>query len=525
MKKRTLALICAVALICTALSGCAGQSQTAAASSDAAAAEPSSSAPEAAAPKHLNAALFWFGTGLDPAVDYDGWTLVRVGVGETLLTVDENLTLVGQLADEWEMVDDVTWKLHIREGVTFHNGKPVDAQAVKACIERTMSIQERAKTSAKIASIEADGQYVTFVTEEPFGAFLASISEPLYSIIDVESGTDPVSCPIGTGPYMVTDFVLDSEIKTARYEGYWDGVPAVETMTIKHISDDNTRAMALQAGEIDIMQRVRASDLPLFEDNSDYTVYDTQGTRIRYLKYGFKNEFLQDKNVRKALISAIDYDSVANVMGASVSVAGAPFPSSAPYGYNELDLQKYDLEAAKKYLADGGYADTDGNGFVEKDGKEVVLELMYSDNSMTSAFEAVQYMASQAGINVQLDFRENTDDANVTGDYDLMHKNMQTLTTGDSQWLLENCFKVGGFENASGYSNPELNQICDDLAMAFDLEERQNLTIEAEKLVLEEGLAIFLVTQNNYVVANSRVKNVAPFPIDYYFITKDITID
>lgn len=514
MKKRYAVLVLALLLSFSALTGCKSTKPS----------ELDSQA-DSQTKNHLNAATFWFGTGLDPAVDYDGWTLVRAGVGETLITVDENLNLVGQLADSWEMIDDVTWKMHIREGVTFHNGKPLDAAAVKASIERAMEIQERAKTAAKIASIETDGQEIIFVTQEPFGAFLANLSEPLYSIIDVASDTDPASKPIGTGPYMVTDFVLDTEIQLARYDAYWGGTPSIETITFKHISDDNTRALALQAGEIDIMQRVSAGDLPLFEDNSNYRVIDTQGTRLRSLKFGFKNEFIQDINIRKALMHSIDYNAIAKVMGPSVSVAGAPFPASAPYAYNELNRQTYDPAAAKSYLEQGGYQDTDGNGFVEKNGKEVLLKLMYSDNSMTNVFEAVQYMASQSGINIQLDFRENTDEANAIGDYDLMHKNMQTLSTGDPQWLLENTYKTGGFENASGYSNPKIDQLCEELAMTFDLKERQKITIEIEKLILEECLGIFLVAQNNYVVSNSKIQNVTPFPIDYYFITKDITIE
>ena len=99
---------------------------------------------------HINAALYWFGTSLDPATEYDGWTTCRAGLTETLVTVDKNYEIQPLLAESWEQKDDVTWVMHIRDGVTFHDGTPVDGAAVKAAFDRAMEVQERAKTAAKI---------------------------------------------------------------------------------------------------------------------------------------------------------------------------------------------------------------------------------------------------------------------------------------------------------------------------------------------------------------------------------------
>jgi len=117
---------------------------------------------------HMNIALYWFGETLDPALDWDGWTLTRAAVGETLVTVDENLQLVGQLADSWENVDETTWKFHIRQGVTFQNGNPLTPEAVKASIERTVKMNERGEDALKLASIDVDGEYVIIKTKSFF---------------------------------------------------------------------------------------------------------------------------------------------------------------------------------------------------------------------------------------------------------------------------------------------------------------------------------------------------------------------
>ena len=475
--------------------------------------------------KHLNAALYWFGGSLDPAADWDGWTTCRAGITETLVTVNSNYEIVPLLADSWEQTDDTTWVMHIREGVTFHNGKPVDGEAVKKSLERAMQTQDRATTAAKIAGIEADGQNVTITTSEPFGAFLANISEPMYSIIDVDAGTDFASQPIATGPFMVTGFEVNTEIDLARYDGYWNGASDIETLTVLCISDDSTRGMALQGGQVDVVQRVSWTDIPSFEANSDFDVYNTLGARTRMLEFNYKNPFLADVNVRKALSLSINYEALIGVLGSGVGMAGAPYPASSPYGYDQLDRQHYDLEAAKALLAESGFEDSDGNGYLDKDGEELQFTISYDNASFTTMLEAIQDMAKQAGFHLELKVIESSDFLGGDGEFDIVCGNIQVLSTGDPQWYLSTYFKSDSPNNVFGYSNPEVDRVIDELARTFDIESRTAKTIEAEKLLLEDCGAIWVVGENNFVVANAKVRNVVPYPIDYYFLDNTITIE
>lgn len=183
--------------------------------------------------KHLNMAIYWFGDDLDPGHGWNGWTLTRAAVGENLVTVTEDLELVGQLADSWEAVDDTTWKFHIRQGVTFQNGNPLTAEAVKSSIERSIEINERGQTNLKLSSIETDGEYVIFQTEEPYGAFLANLSEPLFIIVDTTADTDTfVDTPVCTGPYMVTSFDPGVSFEAVAYKDYWGGTPGLDSVTV-----------------------------------------------------------------------------------------------------------------------------------------------------------------------------------------------------------------------------------------------------------------------------------------------------
>lgn len=534
VRRRLTAWLGAAVLGCALLTGCGGNAaQGTANETQEESASQEETAPQETAQeeptqdgKHINAALYWFGTSLDPAVEWDGWTTCRAGVTETLVTVNENYEIVPLLADSWEQTDETTWKMHIRDGVTFHNGKPVDGAAVKASFERAMATQERAVTSAKIDTIEADGQDVTFRTTEPFGAFLANISEPMYSVIDVDAGTDFSSQPIATGPYMVTDFEVNTVIEVEKYDGYWNGAPDVDTITIRCIEDDSTRGLALQSGEMDVVQRVAWTDIPTFESDSSYSVYDTQGARTRIMIFNFRNEALQDLNVRRAIASCIDYDSLVSVLGSGVSKSCAPYPASSPYGYDELDKQAYDPQAAAEYLKDSGYEDLDGNGYVEKDGQELTLTITYTNTDYTAMLEAVQAMAKEVGIHFELSLVDSIAEYE-SGDtaFDIVVTNWQVLSTGDPQWFLDSLYVSTTTTNYGHYNNPKLDEVVERLANAFDIEEREALTIEAEKVLLDDCASIYLVGENNFVISNSRVKNVTPYPIDYYFIDNGMTIE
>ena len=524
MKKRALAVFLAAAMGVSLLGGCGNKTaeqtdsstQNTEETTDAAAAEETAELAD-----HMNVGLYWFGTNLDPAVEYNGWTLCRTGIGETLVKIDKDLQIVGQVADSWEMLDDNTWKFHIRDGVTFQNGDPCDAEAVKASFERVLGSVERAKTSTYISNIETDGDDVIFTTEQPNASFLNAISEPLFTIEVVSDDVDYENQPICTGPFMVTGFETDVQIDLARYDGYWGGASPVETMTVKNVSDDSTRAMALQSGELDVILRVSSADLSLFQDNPDFQIENTTGIRTRTLQFNFENEYLKDINVRKALVACLDYDALAKVLGSDVTVACAPFPLDA-YGYKEVDVQKYDKDAATSYLEESGYTDTDGDGYVDKDGKPLELTLTYDLSTMTSVNEAVQDMAKQVGIKLNLNLVESLDDVETNGTFEIKERNVQYLSTGDPIWLLTAGYQTGNGTNYGHYSNAELDELIGEITKTFDQDKKAELVKEAQEILLEDAAGIYMMSQSNIVAANSRVQNITAHPIDYYFIDNQI---
>lgn len=537
MKKKIAMMLTAV-MLTASVAACGGTAQestgSSAAASSAGAAAAEDTAAESAAPAatqdggdvHMNAALYWFGTSLDPHKEYDGWTTSRAGITETLVTVNENYELVPLLADSWEQTDETTWNLHIRDGITFHNGKAVDGEAVKKSFERCLEQQERAVTSSHIESIEADGQNVIFHTSDLNAAFLASISEPLFSVIDVDAGTDFEKQPIATGPFMVKGFEVDTFIEMENYDDYWNGASQVDTVTVKCIADDSTRSLALQSGEIDIAQRVNNTDLQTLQNDANYQVIETLGARTRIIVFNYMNKFLSDINVRKAIAASINYEKLVKILGQSVGMAGAPYPSSSPYGYETLEKQTYDAEAAAKYLADSGFEDTDGDGYVDKDGEKLSVTMNYAISDYTTMLEAIQSMAKASGIDLQLNLVDSIMEMTQgQTTFDIVVTNWQVLSTGDPQWFIDSQYKTGAANNGGHYSNANVDALVEELAKTTDVTERQNITIEIEKELLADCASVYVVGETNFVIANSKVANATAYPIDYYFLDNKITMN
>ena len=174
------------------------------------------------------------------------------------------------------------------------------------------------------------------------------------------------------------------------------------------------------------------------------------------------------------------------------------------------------------------YKDTDNDGYVDKDGKNLELNIYGTAGGNTRANSTVaELLESQlktAGIKANIKIAENLEDIKKNLEFDLLFQNWQTVSTGDSQWFLDNAFKTDGSGNYGKYSNKELDNLINKLATTFDVKERQKITKEASQLIIDEAYGTYIVSQANVNVSNNKVENMHNFPIDYYFLTADTKI-
>ena len=542
MKKGKLSKIAAIAMAftmaCGILSGCGGSQS--AKTADSAANQTTESAEgqtkgtqEAEDGKHINVAFFWIASDLDPANNYNGWVLSRLGVGESLVKLNDELKVEACLADSWENVDETTWKFHIREGVMFSNGKAVDAEAVKASIERAISMNDRAAEYLKVDSMEADGQDLTIKTTEANAALLNNLVEPVFDIIDTTESEETIqTAPVCTGPYVVSGFTPEQTVTLAANPTYWDGTAGLDSITVTQIADADARAMAIQSGEIDLTNTIDNTSVTLFTDNEAYNVSSIISPRVNvaYMNQA-ETSPLHDLELRKAVSYAVNRDAYADLIGGSA--AHSAYSDSTPFGNDTITAYTYDEAKAAEILDNAGYKDVNNDGYREMpDGSELVLNyLQASDHgSADSAIlaTAVQSDLKNVGIHMEILSVENLSDYQTQGNFDLYTANDNSAPTGDPQIWLETMYTglgTSGKKNLTGFQDDKIDEIVRKMSETFKTEDRYALAAEASQVLNDDAANLFLTNSYLNMVSAAKVKNANQPVADYYFITKDITVE
>lgn len=513
------ALLAAAALMSFALAGCGGSSSGSKTAKDT-----------------LTVGVTNFADSLEPTDNYFGWQVMRYGIGECLVHFDDKMNAEPWIAESWKVSDDkMSWTFKIRD-IKFSNGKPVTGEAVKKSIERTFAKAPRAKAMFELDHITADGQNVTIYTKKPVATLPGMLGDPLFIIVDTDSDGKvdfAKQGPVCTGPYMVKSF---SKAKTEldANPNYYDKVLFAHAQ-INTIDDPNTRAMALQKGEIDVAVNIAPGDMQLFQDKNKFTISTISSIRDVLARLNVANgKPLADKNVRKALLQSLDRDTYCKVLLKDTFTPGGPLlPPSLDYSFDKLKAEypdNYNVENAKKLLADAGWKDTDGDGYVDKDGKNLELDFVYySGRAELPLFaEATQSDAKKVGIKVNLKNVDYNvlDGIGTRGEYDMLISNILTEQAGDPEVFVNMYWKtnVNGSnpQNGSGYSNPEYDALSDQLIQEFDPAKRKEIIEKMEKIIQDDAATLVFGYPQTNMISNKKVKNADIKPCDYYWVTKNI---
>lgn len=548
MKKEIVSVMMAACLFASLATGCgtANESETSSKSGSEAASVTSASEEAAGAVSKsgetttdgeradlvLGATTGFFGAeSLDVAYNWDGWIMSIYGISENLYRLDENIEPQPWIAESVETPDENTWVFTIRDGVTFSNGKTVDAKAVKACFERTYEKNERADSTLKIKSMEADGMKFTIVTPEPNPTLLNDLCDPLLGIYDATEEPDEeldVSC---TGPYVETSFTAMTDVKMRANENYWGGAPKADTVELKIIDDQDALDMALANGEIDLIAQETANGASKFTDTSKYTTDTVTTTRANFLSFNLKTEGLDDLAVRQAINYCIDREGYADVVyqGFATPCYGI-YPDNLAFGGTDglnLTVDSYDADKAKEILADAGYQDTDGDGILDKDGVNLsfkVLTYSYNDNCIQLA-DMLQAELSQIGIELSIETQDVLDDPLASGDFDLAILNYAMAPIGTPSYFINMLFTTGASNNYGGYSNEKVDALAAEIGTTSDNDKVVSLTRELEQQVLDDMPFAFVADQQLIFVYSNKVKGVQINPTEYYLVTNTLSVE
>lgn len=474
-----------------------------------------------------------FADTLEPTEQYFSWVVSRYGVGETLVRFDENGEIVPCLAESWKISEDqLTWTFKIREGVKFSNGDDMTPELVKASLERTFKLSDRAVSFFEPASMEVDGQNLLIKTKEPVAILPGSLADPLFLIVDTQADTDAFAMegPICTGPYAVESFSPTDSCVVVRNEYYWDGEVPLDKVTLKCIDDQTTRSMALQTDEVQIAYNLKTENLADFEDSGEYNIQQLESLRSTYA-FMNQNGVLGDKALRQAVIRGLDKETYCDTLLEGGATAGkAPVPPTLDFGFDELkDENAYDPDGAKVLLEEAGYKDTDGDGFVETpSGEKLELNfVIYTSREELNVYaQAAQASLKDMGINVKLNTvsYETLLDMRDSGEFDMLIWNVLVANTGDPEkYLRENWYSTSS-SNQMGYSNPQVDELLDQLVTEFNEDTRKNLIMQIQQLIMDDAATVFFGYETTYLFSSKSVTGVKMYPMDYYWLTKDISL-
>ena len=463
----------------------------------------------------------------NPHDTYVGWSSIRYGIGETLFRFTNTMELEPWLAKDYEQIDDYTVKINLKDNICFSNGKKVTGEAVKACFEDLLQKHDRAPKDLKIESMTADGQSITIKSKEKVPALLNYLSDPYGCIIDVEAGEHD-KIVIGTGPYEATS-VSDTEIDLKKNENYWgETKPHMDKIVVKSITDGDTLTMAMQNGELDAVQGLPYSNLELFQNNDKYNVSQADTSRIYQVAFNFKTPALQDLRVRQAISMAIDKENFTKVLlhGQGTPAVG-PFPASMTFGDNAVHTVAFDKEKAKGLLKEAGYADTDGDGYVDKDGKN--LELRYltytSRQELPLLAEAAQADLKDIGIKLDVNATNNYKNFLKSGEYDLYSNAFVTAPTGDPEYYFSTHVLKSSAYNMGFYYNDRIESLEEQLRNTFGADKRSSIAIQMEQQILDDCAYFYASHLRMSFVMKKNVKGFAAHPSDYYEITPELAKD
>jgi peptide/nickel transport system substrate-binding protein len=446
----------------------------------------------------------------------------------TLIQYDQNLEFQAELAESWEIPDNITYIFYLRKGVRFHDGTEFNAEAVKWNFERMLSDYSQVRTLFDVIdTIELIDDYtVKIKLKHPYAPFLDLVASNALMVspaaVEKMGNEGFQKHPVGTGPFVFE--TLDrqkGELVFVKNENYWrESRPYLDKIIIREIPDDQTRLFALQTGDIDYDNNVLTSNMDELRKTGNIKFVSILGksNTIDFLTFNCQEEPFNNKKVRQAVSYALDQETIAQFIGHTELIYG-PLPDTSWGSNPDKPVRKYDPEKARKLMIEAGYE----NGF------SVKLKTWSNDPKRDDLALIVKEMLAEININVEIEVLETGTLFQQLMQNDFAFASMHWGGGGslDPNGNLQLLFDSRSMYNwISNYRNIEVDTLLQQALEITDRSERQKLYWKAEELIIEDQPMIWFGRFVDYIAYSSKVHGVEPLkPAGYFPFPDEIWIE
>lgn len=465
-------------------------------------------------------------------------------VYEAVMDIDPNTMepVPGPLCESFEgSDDDLVWTFKLRKGIKFSDGHEFTAEDVKYTFEIITDPNTNTVRGYLMDPVEGikiiDDYTVQFTLKYPFPDFLlgtmggiAILPAHIYAGTDIN--TNPANQePVGTGPFVLTEWVHDDHATFEAREDYHRGRIYLDKVIYKVVADSNALLAAAEAGDLDRADLPPAEVARMEKDaaGKGLKVYSRWDFGYTYIGFNMANPKFADLNVRKALAISIYKPAIVKVayFGQGKPATSNIVPGIA-WAYNSnIPEYEYNVEQAKKLLEQSGWVDTDGDGVREKDGEE--LEFTLITNKGNTAREKVLQLAQtfwkKIGVKVEIDALTWTTfitERVLAKDFEAIVLGWTGMGPDPDDYSLFHSNQIADGFNFVSYANPEVDKLLEEGRSTMDIEKRKRIYFKIQELIHDDYPYLFLMYSKGNSVFNEKIRGLTPSPLGYISDWADI---
>lgn len=430
---------------------------------------------------------------------------------DSLLMWDRDLKPVPALAESWETDEDGSYIFHLRKGVKFHNGNEMTAKDVKYSTEMAVTPPAPGVAIGILATIAGadivDDYTVRIRTTKVDPTLIGNLAWGRYLPVVPENFYDEhnaLSEAVGTGPMKLVEYVQDDVVVMEAFPDFWgEGIPCIQKLTLKTLTEEQTRVAALRSGQID-GGTFLADTVTTLEGDDTLTILEGLVSIPNVIQFQTADEGVpwRDARVRQAINKVVDRELIRqNVFAGKAELTGA-----IPPGYGDFplapeklaELYANDVEAAKQLMKDAGY----------EDGFEVELQSIAAPRTYTQNAEIVSQAVKQLNIDAKVVPLEIGTFADNNGKGLYQWQATGRGMRGDpSGYVID--FRQGTTQNVTwfgdGYNNEEFNELYDQALAELDQDARVPMYHRMQEIIAEDAAHLYLVQPYKFQVVNNRL--------------------